>query len=116
MLGFAISAPGSVPGLTLRAWALVTVNTGASPQTIVKSGGTYGVASVTRASAGNYTLTTALAMPDTSTIVQVLGMHNYPIAVNLSGAQTTTTVQVVTEMNATALDPNTQFWIGIYGP
>lgn len=98
---------GSVPGLTLKAWAIFN---GAATGTNAPLKGA-GVTSVTRNSVGNYSLVLSSALSDTSGLVDVRVNNSGNWTSNVTGViNTTTGVGIYTN----SADPSVVY-VGIYG-
>lgn len=95
---------GALPGLTLRAWALVQ---GAA---LVKG---FNVSAVTNPTGGEFNLTLTQAMPDAS-ITTVVSAAGRSLTHELGGFAVGS-VQLRTYVNGVQSNPQACMWIGIYG-
>lgn len=99
---------GAVPGLSLRAWALVDGASGS----LLRG---FNVSASVRNSVGNYTLTLAAAMANTQVMLKLEAEagNGYPV-VPVAGALAVGSVPFTTRNNGALVDPG-RFWLGVYG-
>jgi hypothetical protein len=100
---------GGIVGLTLRAWVLFDGATG----TIRKQ---FNVASVTRASAGSYTVNLSAAMSDTNVVCEVRGSISSGVANAVSSAAWSSSASTLSlfTFNGSAVDL-ANCYVAIYG-
>lgn len=108
-----IGSGGGIPGLTLRAWALIQGGT----SNLLKG---YNVSSVALGAAGIYTLNIQTAMPDANVIpvLQCADKGGAPKGqqptIYLNSA-TAAAVTVSIQVNSLSADPVGTFWVALYG-
>ena len=102
---------GDIPGLQLRAWALVNGGAG----TLIKGSN---IASLLRNSAGNYTLTYAVAAPDSNAVLVIKSTATnagaFPAAAHIQGISAAG-VTYQTPIGGVTADPAGVHWVGVYG-
>lgn len=110
MPGTAAVQGGAVPGLTLRAWALVNGGSG----TLLKG---FNVSSAVRNIAGDYNLNFQANMADTNVLLVLQGQYPgiaTPGQVQLASVSVST-INYQTRVGTTAQDVPGNHWIGVYG-
>jgi hypothetical protein len=118
MLSPIINAPGALPGLSLRAWAVVRVTAVNGAQTIVKG---FNIASISRTAAGQFTVTFAAALPDANYGMQTFHIvdSRASVGANVNGnwvnSPTTAAFTWLSYNGSTAVDPASDILIAVYG-
>ena len=112
MPGINANPESAVPGLTLRAWAMIEWD--GATATLRKGSN---VASIARSAVGKYTLTLTAAMANTLIVGDLRAYTNADVSSAWSLSLTGTTTAVVTAntfLGTVATDP-WRFYVGIYG-